>query len=47
MRYEIGDYADLGAFSGSEALKKALVELFAPNQSETYLIKSSEAVYFM
>ncbi len=50
MRYEIGDYADLGAGFGGEALQKAWVEIsdsFVPDQTETYLMKSSEDVLIM
>lgn len=50
MRYEIDDYADLGAGFGSDALQQAWLEIidyFAPNQGETYLMKSSEDVSIM
>ena len=50
MRFELDDYAALGANFGSDALQKAWLEFFdylAPNQGETYLMKSSEDVIIM
>lgn len=50
IRYELDDYAALGSGFGSDALQKAWLEAFdylAPNQGETYLMKSSEDVIIM
>jgi hypothetical protein len=50
MRYELDNYAALGADFGSDALQQAWREIFdsfAPNQGETYLMKSSEDVIIM
>ena len=50
MRWELDDYADLGAGFGSDALQQAwrdIFDAFAPNQGETYLMKSSSEVLIM
>jgi len=50
MRFELDDYAALGADFGSDALQQAWLEIFdfiAPNQGETYLMKSSEDIIIM
>jgi len=50
IRFELDDYADLGAGFGSEALQEAFLEAFeymTPNQGETYLMKSIEDVKVM
>jgi hypothetical protein len=50
IRYEIDDYASLGAGFGSETLQKAWGEIFdalAPNQGETVLMKSAGEVMIM
>jgi hypothetical protein len=50
MRWELDDYAALGEGFGSDALQQAWREIFdafAPNQGETYLMKSSEEVFIM
>ena len=50
MRYELDDYATLGGDFGSDALQLAWLEIldsFAPNQGETYLMKSAEDILIM
>ncbi len=50
MRWELDDYAALGSGFGSDALQEAwreAFEYFAPNQGETYLMKSAEDVIIM
>ena len=50
VRFELRDYADLGAGFGSEALQKAYLEMmdmFTDEPWETYLMKSAEDVRIM
>ena len=50
MRFEIDDYAALGAGFGSEALQNAFLEIFdafAPNEGETAVMKSMEEIMIM
>jgi hypothetical protein len=50
MRYELQEYAALGANFGSEALQKAFLDImdwFAETPGETTLMKSAEEVIIM
>lgn len=50
VRFELRDYADLGADFGSDVLQKAYLEMmdmFTDEPWETYLMKSAEEVLIM